>query len=833
MGSGETVRGMIVPFKTHYIMLYPTISEYIDAIRSAEDNFDELRDLRPVMDADGNPVMSSGNFAVVFKMTDGEKCYAIKCFTKDQPGRADAYKLIEQELAPINSPYIVNLRYLENELYVDTRQTSETQFPVLRMDWVEGKPLDVFIQENINDEHYGVVIPYNFSKLAQWLMKQPFAHGDLKPDNILVRFDGTLALVDYDGMFVPAMANQPAREMGTPEYRHPERTINEFNAHIDDYALCLILLYTKTAFLEPAFQTMPSFFSLLDDLVFTPIQQRKNAMEISRLMNDVEFMKLYALFLNVYCNRDLRGCPSKLLKLQGFDKRYNVNELMSRAFQNDGLACYELGHYYEDLEDYPEAFKWYKLATENNIQYAFCGICRCTYSNPDKSKQEIFQEFRNAAKYGSPMAKCRMGWYYSSDNEDNSIVADDKKAFEYKLEAAKMGFPQAQCSLGIGYEHGTGVEKNEKLAVEWYRKAAEQGYAPAQCDLGVCYNFGKGVKRNEAMTVEWIRKAAEQGYARAQRNLGVCYEYGKGVEKNETLAVEWYRKAAEQGLARAQRNLGVCYEYGKGVEKNEKLAVEWYRKAAEQGNAIAQCNLGFCYHKGIGVEKNETLAVEWYRKAAEQGLARAQCILGVCYEYGKGVEKNETLAVEWYRKAAEQGLARAQCSLGVCYEYGRGVEKNEKLAVEWYRKAAEQGDADAQCNLGVCYNYGTGVEKNETLAVEWYRKAAEQGNAIAQCNLGVCYEGGIGVEKNETLAVEWYRKAAEQGLARAQFRLGGCYENGTGLDVDLFKARELYTQALENGEAKAQDALDRVNQKIPAAPFPDFNAITPSDDLPF
>ena len=51
-------------------MQYPLISEYIEAIRFAEDNFDKLSNLRPVLDSDGNPVMSSGNFAVFFKMKD-------------------------------------------------------------------------------------------------------------------------------------------------------------------------------------------------------------------------------------------------------------------------------------------------------------------------------------------------------------------------------------------------------------------------------------------------------------------------------------------------------------------------------------------------------------------------------------------------------------------------------------------------------------------------------------------------------------------------------------------------------------------------------------------
>ena len=70
-------------------MNYPLISEYVDTIRSAEDNFDKLSDLRPVLDGNGNPVMSSGNFAVVFKMQNINtgKLYAVKCFTKEQKGR--------------------------------------------------------------------------------------------------------------------------------------------------------------------------------------------------------------------------------------------------------------------------------------------------------------------------------------------------------------------------------------------------------------------------------------------------------------------------------------------------------------------------------------------------------------------------------------------------------------------------------------------------------------------------------------------------------------------------------------------------------------------------
>lgn len=225
-------------------MNYPLISEYIEAIKSAEDNFEELSYLRPVLGADGLPVMTGGNFAEVFKMKDVKtgKFYAIKCFTKEQKGRAEAYRQISEELKNVSSPYLTNVQYLEKELFVDTDQTKETEFPVLLMDWVDGKTLDKYLRENLGNQYALEMLAYRFSQLAQWLLPQPFAHGDLKPDNIIVREDGTLVLVDYDGMFVPAMRGQRARELGSPDFRHPLRNENVFDQCIDDFPVMSILV---------------------------------------------------------------------------------------------------------------------------------------------------------------------------------------------------------------------------------------------------------------------------------------------------------------------------------------------------------------------------------------------------------------------------------------------------------------------------------------------------------------------------------------------------------------------------------------------------------------
>ena len=235
-------------------MQYPLISEYVDAIRSAEDNFDKLNNLRPVLDDNGNPIMSSGNFAVVFKMKDVNtgKLYAVKCFIKEQEGREEAYRKIADELEFVQSTYLAKVKYYDRELFVDTQSSADSEFPVLLMDWVGGVTLDKYIRQNINDTYALEMLAYNFSRLAMWLLPQPIAHGDLKPDNILVHDDGSLTLVDYDGMYVPAMQGQKSRELGSPDFRHPLRTEADFNEHIDDFPAISILLSLRLIAYAPS-----------------------------------------------------------------------------------------------------------------------------------------------------------------------------------------------------------------------------------------------------------------------------------------------------------------------------------------------------------------------------------------------------------------------------------------------------------------------------------------------------------------------------------------------------------------------------------------------------
>lgn len=224
------------------ILAYPTVGQYTEVIKESvkapDEYFDKLKHLRPVLDGNGEPIMSSGNFAVVFKMKDEYgKLYAVRCFHRAHQGREKNYKLICEELAKFSSPYLSPIRYYDKELFVES-----SEYPVLLMDWVDGMTLDKYIRKVINDKKALIQLAANFRKLAIWLLAQPFAHGDLKPDNILVKNDGSFVLVDYDGMFVPAMQGQKAREIGSPDFRNPSRTEDDFNKDIDVFPIISIML---------------------------------------------------------------------------------------------------------------------------------------------------------------------------------------------------------------------------------------------------------------------------------------------------------------------------------------------------------------------------------------------------------------------------------------------------------------------------------------------------------------------------------------------------------------------------------------------------------------
>ena len=592
-------------------MQYPLISEYVRAIQDASSNLDKLAHLVPVLDDHSEPYRSSGAFAVVFKMKDEQtgKCYALKCFTEEQEGRAEAYRQIADELEFVDSSYITSVKYLDKEIFVDS-SCEKDEFPVLLMDWIDGETMENYIAENYQDNYTMAMLCYRFCKMAVWLRSQPFAHGDIKPDNIMVRPDGSLTLVDYDGMFVPAMKGQKSPTIGTKGFSHPLRTVDDFDETIDDFALASIALSLKAISLKPS---LLDEYGAADRLLFSAedyreLSKSKVLAALQELMNDEEVNTLLSLFLLAKTKNNLVMCSLRLLEVSKpiISQEYNI--MLQEA---DKIINLSIG----DKEKAVEIYKKF-VALGNMYAIAGLGACYCYAHGVECDIKKGIELIEKAIKAGNPKGYNVMGVCYK---RGVGVERNLEKSVEYFLISAKLGFAAGQCNLGVAFLTGKGISKDYKKSVLWLEKAVKQDYATAFEYLGRCYREGKGVTKNLIKAFELTKYAASQGYAKAQFILGLCYANGTGVRQNNKETVYWYRKSANQGYANAQNNLGNCYKYGKGCEKSLELAVDLFLKSSEQGNIKAFCNLAICYEEGTGVEKNLKTAIAYYRKAANQG----------------------------------------------------------------------------------------------------------------------------------------------------------------------------------------------------------------------
>ncbi len=217
-------------------MSWPTPQEYNEAIQTPLACFsdDALKFGSVSLNALGLPRASTGAFASVYKVTGHGSNWAVRCFLNHRHEQKERYTKISDFVVVDDLECTVPFHYLDRGIKV-----KGTWYPILKMDWVEGDTLDIYIRDNFKNSQLMRSLRDQFRKLAAELERAGIAHGDLQHGNIIVTKQG-LRLVDYDALYVPALLGMKSLELGHPNYQHPDRNEFDYDTTVDNFSCWLI-----------------------------------------------------------------------------------------------------------------------------------------------------------------------------------------------------------------------------------------------------------------------------------------------------------------------------------------------------------------------------------------------------------------------------------------------------------------------------------------------------------------------------------------------------------------------------------------------------------------
>src|SRR2546421_5924334 len=246
---------------------WPDLTEYHEAVQHPPKAFGDpgLKAVSLELDRFGMPKPATGGNAVVYKANEPggflifKKTWAIRCFLRPISDHAERYEAISKHLRKVRLPYDVNFQFLKQGIRIRS-----DWFPIVKMQWAKGDLLHSHIEKHLAYPAALAALRAKWVVLARHLEAAKVAHGDLQHGNILVR-GGSIQLVDYDGMWVPALKGRHATEIGHRAYQHPERSEQDYGQEIDRFSA--LVIYLSLAALERDV-TLWERFHTGDNLIF-------------------------------------------------------------------------------------------------------------------------------------------------------------------------------------------------------------------------------------------------------------------------------------------------------------------------------------------------------------------------------------------------------------------------------------------------------------------------------------------------------------------------------------------------------------------------------------
>ena len=244
-------------------MPWPGITDFSEAVQNPKLCFKgtELEAGEVSLNQRGMPLVFSGAFACVYPVSAGSHTFAVRCFTREVSDQQSRYGELSNYLLNVLPPSFVHFEYVENGISL-----RGDWYPIVKMEWVDGELLSRFVESRLNQ-------PETLRRVAaQWrggptasLRGLRIAHNDLQHGNVMVQSDGSVRLVDYDGMFLPKFRGERSPELGHKNYQHPERTSEHYDENVDNFPSLVIYLSLLALASDPGLWD----FHDEDNLIFT------------------------------------------------------------------------------------------------------------------------------------------------------------------------------------------------------------------------------------------------------------------------------------------------------------------------------------------------------------------------------------------------------------------------------------------------------------------------------------------------------------------------------------------------------------------------------------
>ena len=291
-------------------MPWPGIAEFSGAIQSPSRCFSdpELSSGElAVYDRGGRagmPVVSAGNFAAVYRVSNQGRSFAVRCFTRAVNDQHERYGQLGAFLRATLPPAFVEFEYVEQGILV-----AGDWFPIVKMEWVNGEPMNKFVQSNLNAPNILQIIAARWRGLVTALRSLNIAHNDLQHGNVMVQQDRSLRLVDYDAMYLPQYAGQASPENGHQHFQHPLKTSRNYNESVDNFPALVIYVSLLALAADPLLWDQ---FHNDDNLIFRKVDygDPANSPCFQALKNSQdETVRYLTSYLEQFCACQVEAVP--------------------------------------------------------------------------------------------------------------------------------------------------------------------------------------------------------------------------------------------------------------------------------------------------------------------------------------------------------------------------------------------------------------------------------------------------------------------------------------------------------------------------------------------